>query len=64
MISSDVVILLTLRNQNLIDHIRTYNPDIAYFLQRLDNNFENILILTCKLFQSKIGIYRKKTSNS
>jgi len=40
------------------DCVRTHSPETAYSYK--DNNFQNILILTCTGLQSKIGIYRKK----
>lgn len=62
MISSYVVTLLTSRNLYLRLIIIEHNhSETAYLLQSLDNNFENILILTCKIVQNiSEDIYRKK----
>lgn len=49
------------KSQCQIEHVRTQSPEITYFLQKL-HNFKNILILTCKIFQNEIDIYIKKSN--
>lgn len=52
------------KSESQIEHTRTYSPQIACFLQRLDSKLNTVLILTSKIFQSKIDVYREKSSNS